>query len=491
MKKKLRSVIITFCVGVIALVSYFVAAKIISNNEGGNTTKTQLTSFSSSEIQSLKIELFDGDNYIITEDASQSSSSYYVPYKVTFTGVYDGVEFDSSRASSIMTNALRLSSTRTLQVDESDYALFGLDKPKSVLTFTKTNGDLFHIYIGAESTTTSSYYCKIDGSDDVYVISSANGRYFTSTSNDLRVKKITPITNVDNIKDVVWQYGENERIHVYRDNEYSIYNPFGMFYVESPWTNRRPVNPELFTEMIQGLSNINISGYITPKADGTEADLSDYGLDKPWGYYRIESIDGKVHEISIGDYENDEEIACYILDHTSNQIYLTYERTKFDFIQKYNALKITSIYLVNAKVDDIASIKITANGISTEEKTYLLDIKKTKKEDSEDYTYEYRLNGMTYREMALPMLYQSACGIRLQHMNKNYEHDDDAILELTYTPRDKDEKVKVFKFYNYNDNYCVVYENDVADVLVSTTAVNALIKAVNVVLEGGIPEYAV
>lgn len=123
MAKKLRSIIITLCVGVVALSAYFIVDAVMAKQESNKTTTTVLTSYAASEIASLKVTLQSGEYYFITENAAESTSSYIVPYKVTFNGVYEGIEYDSSRANSLMSAACNLSASRDLgKMDESEYA---------------------------------------------------------------------------------------------------------------------------------------------------------------------------------------------------------------------------------------------------------------------------------------------------------------------------------------------------------------------------------
>ena len=55
MTKKLRSIIITLSVGLIALVAYFVVDYIIQNQQADEVTKVKLTEFTASNIASLKV----------------------------------------------------------------------------------------------------------------------------------------------------------------------------------------------------------------------------------------------------------------------------------------------------------------------------------------------------------------------------------------------------------------------------------------------------
>ena len=166
MTKKLRSIIITLSVGAIALVAYFVAAHIINNQETASTTKVQLTDFSASNIASLKVTLQDGQYYYVTEDAAASTDGATVSYKVTFNGIYEGLAYNATTAKAMMKYACSLTAQRDLgTTDESEYVIYGLDNPLSVVTLTKLDGSTFNIYVGSPTDANSAYYCRVDGAD--------------------------------------------------------------------------------------------------------------------------------------------------------------------------------------------------------------------------------------------------------------------------------------------------------------------------------------
>ena len=84
MNKRLRSILVTLCVGVLALVVFFVVQTIINNQpDGGEGTKTnkQITKYEVGDVASVKVELANGEYYFVTEDAIASQGGSNVDRK--------------------------------------------------------------------------------------------------------------------------------------------------------------------------------------------------------------------------------------------------------------------------------------------------------------------------------------------------------------------------------------------------------------------------
>lgn len=498
MTKKLRSIIITVSIGLIALVAYFVVDHIIQNTEDPAATSVVLTNFSTSNVASLKVTLQDGQYYYVTENAESSDTDTTVSYKVTFNGIYEGLAYSASAAKNMMGYACALTAQRDLgAADESEYKLYGLDDPLSVVTLTMMNGETFNIYVGSLSGSDSAYYCRIDDSDHVYIIAGAYGDMFTREPNAMRISQFSVEVAADKVDTFTWKLGDNAPIYIYRELEASVFNPFTKYYVSSPWGNEMPINGDKFSELLESMDVLYISDYITPKVDGSEVVLADYGLDKPWGYYKITGTDGTVQEFSFGDYVDDANYYCYMLDHATNDIY-TVLRDKVSFIKNYTALIVTTPYIVNAYMRDIQYLTAEFDGktsIMEMKRTYLSEEEKKELEDAGDtvvdFTTKVVLDGVAYNDYALSMLYQCATGILIQAQNNNYEHAETPMLKLTFTPFDADTAPCVIEYYKIDGNFCAAYINGKCDFVVSVKAVQNYIDGVALVKAGGTPNYVV
>ncbi len=497
MPKKLRSIIITFCVGLVALGAYFIADNIIKNQEDPTSTKVTLIQYDTSSIASVKVTLANGEYYYVTEDADISAAGEStVAYKVTFNGIYENLAYDASAAKSLMTYACSLVAQRDLGVaDESELALYGLDEPQSVVTLTKiSDNSTVNIYVGAYSDSASSYYCKVDNSDHVYIISGAAGEMFTSEPNDMRISQFTVAVTTDTIETMTWKYMDDPEIYIYRELEDSVFNPYTKFFVGKPWSRHMPINGDAFAELVNGLTVLYINDHITPKLDGSEVNLADYGLDDPWGYYKLTGKDGAVQEFSFGDYSDEAEYYCYMLDHSDGHIY-TVARNRVSFIEEFKAVDVTTPYIFNAHSDNIQSVKAEYDGkvsileifrdyLSEEEKKELEE----NGEDVIDFTTYKKLDGVSYDEFNMGRLYQCAL-VQIQRVDNNYEHEAEALLKMTITPFDIDEDPLVIEYYRIDENFCAAYINGVCDFVVSAKAVTGYIQAIDDVKAGITPGY--
>ena len=116
MTKKLKSILISLCVCVLAVAAYFITEKILENSSSGPGTSTtvKLTNLSSENIVSIKVELSDGEYYYITEDAKATADAGSTVYKVTFSGIYEGLDYDKTTAKRLYSYASALSAQRDM-----------------------------------------------------------------------------------------------------------------------------------------------------------------------------------------------------------------------------------------------------------------------------------------------------------------------------------------------------------------------------------------
>ncbi len=491
MTKKLKKMVITLCIGALALCGFVIGSKIIENNqqEPGVAVNKDLTKYAADEIVSVKVQLKNGEYYYVTEDASQSSGSTVV-YKVTFNGVYEGLEYDESLAKQVVSYAALLSTTRDMGAQSEDVlSVFGLDEPVSTVTVALATGKEDVIYIGNMASGGTGYFCKMKGDDHVYVISPARGETLTTSVNGMRISKFVPIQALEETEKMEWQFNDGPYVSFYRDLEASIFNPTVNFYVDSPWKAPMPVNGETIEEVVSGMPVLEISGYVTPKADGSQAVLSEYGLDDPWGYFKLTGQDGSVMEMAFGDFIDEEtKYECYMLDKSTNHIYIV-NYAKASYLEDYTHFNITSPYVSIANMNDIEYVIAEYDGMKSVFKHERLS-NGTDNDGNVVYDSKYTLDGMEYEKDALGLLYRNAIAIKIQNQYKEgYEYEKEPMMVLTYVPFDTDEEPRVLKFYKINDDICAAEINGVLDIMVSVSDVQDYIDAVQIVKDGGRPPY--
>lgn len=489
MTKKFKSILVTFSIGLVVLISLAVVLNVLENMDEGEGTesKKQLTNFTVGNVASVKIELKNGEYYYITEDASSTTSGSLVQYKVTFNGIYEGIGYDASLSKQVVSYACQLTADRELIPKDGDLEYYGLDDPTSTVTILLYDGTEKHIYVGKVASGGTGYYCKVDGDDHVYLISAGKGETLIKTPNEMRVKQFTLPTTLENIEKAQWKYGKNDLVSIYRDLEATVFNPYLNYYVDSPWSKPLPVNADIINYMFKNLQTLYIDGYVTPKTDGTEAVLADYGLDDPLTYFKTELTDGTVYEFSFGDYTDDREYDRYMLDHSTGHIYMVYgDRAKY--FEAYTAIAVTSPYVIMANLDDIESVVAEYDG-RVSEFVHKRVSTGTSSEGEIIYENSYTLEGMTYSNTVMGLLYRNAIAMRVQNQYKGYDHETEAMLKLTFTAFDVDVEPKVVSFYKINENLCVAEVDGCKDLMVSIDDVQGYIDAIGMVKDGKTPPY--
>lgn len=490
MNKKIRSILITLCVGLVALISLAVVMKVLENmdTEDGTVSTKKLTNYTVGDVASVKVELSNGEYYYITEDASSSVGSSTVQYKVTFNGIYEGLEYDTTLSKQVVSYASQLTAQRDMGVQDKDnLSLFGLDTPASVITILLDDGTEKKLYIGNAASGGLGYYCLVDGDDHVYVIAPVRGETFLKTPNDMRVKQFVLPTSLEKIDKVEWKFGKNDYIRIYRDLESSVFNPYLNYYIDSPWTMPLPANGDDLNHLFENMTSLTVNEYITPKTDGSDVVMEEYGLADPWGYFKITCIDGTVYEFSFGDYSDDIEYYCYMRDHSTNQIY-TVPYARATHFADYTPIDVTSPYLILANLNDIESIVAQYDGKISD---FVHKRVSTGTDENGEvvYSHTYMLEGMTYENKKMELLYRNVIGMKVQNQYKGYSHEAEAMLTLTITAFDVDTEPKVISFYKINDDLCVAEIDGHKDIMVSVRDVQDYINAIDMVKNGQSPPY--
>lgn len=490
MNKKLRSILITVCVGFVALISLAVVMHVLENmeTEEGTVTTKQITDYTVGNVVSVKVELGNGEYYYITEDAGVTVTNGVVQYKVTFNGIYTDLEYDASLSKQVVSCACQLKATRDLGAkgsDELDY--YGLSTPTSTVTILLDDERESKLYIGNSSSGGTGYYCMLDGDDHVYVVNASYGETLIKTPNEMRVKKFVLPTSVENVSTVEWKYGNYDYIRIYKDLEISVFNPYLNYYIDSPWSMSLPVNGDDLNYLFENMISLSVFEYITPKTDGSQVNLEEYGLDDPWGYFKITCGDGTVYEFSFGNYSDDIEYYCYMRDHSTEQIY-TVPFSKATYFADFTPINMTSPYIISANLDDIASLVAEYDG-RVSDFVHKRVSNGTDEDGSPLYTNSYTLEGMTYDGEYMGLLYRNAIGIKVQNQYKGTAHEETPMLTLTFTPFDVDVEPKVISFYKINDDFCVAEIDGHKDLMVSVKDVQDYIDAIEKVKNGQKPDY--
>ena len=494
MGKKLKLLLIILIIIVLAVAGYFVVRAIV-NSEGGSSTETQYLNYcEASTIDNVRVSA-GGESFTVVnnmDDPDEDADDW----KVNFTGAYEGLEYDPTAATEIITSISGLIASRDLgEITEEEKASYGLAEPAGTVVMTKTNGDTLTVYVG-DQTGSNTYYCMVEGDNHVYVISNGDGRRFTRTQNDMRITTLPVYNELTDIYEISWRYDDNPLAVIRQNDGSSIFNPYTTYTVYEPWAMEMPVNGEAFPSMIESIHVITIAGYVTPTADGT-VDLADYGLDDPWGYYKIVTPDGEVQELSFGDFTDDTDYYCYFYDHTTEQIYYT-SYSSLSFLMT-DPMDVTAAYVLSANLSDIEYItSVQQNGqedvVQHIRKYYSQEeLDEMEEEPVNNFTSTYLLNGKEYSNDQISALYMTALSFRIRgtYNPDTMQLEEDPYFTITLTPfgASSPEDSREVVFYKYNDNFCVAFINGIADFVVPVEMIDRYVDALQTVKDGRVPPY--
>lgn len=175
---------------------------------------------------------------------------------------------DPAEISGIMTNLSSLEQQRVIEEDAKDLKEFGLAEPRVEVTF-KSGGKDHTLQIGAKTPTGSDLYAKLAGQPKVFLIPAYLDSTFNRKTFDLREKSVLKIDaqKVDSLT-------------VTSDGRTITFAK-----VNGTWQLTSPADPRSDPAAIDGLVSRVVGAQM--KSVAPNADLEEYGLDKPVATVRI------------------------------------------------------------------------------------------------------------------------------------------------------------------------------------------------------------
>ena len=146
----------------------------IPKEETTEETKTiKLTDYTDDKLSQISVENKDGVFVIEKKDTN------WVLVSPT------NIKADSSKLSSISTNASSIMADKLIEENPKDLSIYGLDKPVTV-TIKPKEGNEKVVLIGSLTPTKGGYYAMVKGEAKVYVIDSYTAEKLLFGKNDIR-----------------------------------------------------------------------------------------------------------------------------------------------------------------------------------------------------------------------------------------------------------------------------------------------------------------
>lgn len=313
MKKQLRYILITLAVA--AVVGLGALAAVLFIPDAPNDT--------SSVITSQKVIIYEKTD---TELSKMTVTNQYGSFEVTpkasgnfHIAELDQFETELSLIETLVDSYVTLSAKKLISESPEDMSLYGFDEPIATAKLEFPD-ETITVILGSAEPTTKGYYCKLENSDAVYLLTSGIGGRLLSSKLYYVDKTISP------------SYDENTGFEVDRLVLSGSIREKEIIVVPTPDSDEDDPYSEIFGyEIISPASApfdiTNGSDFLTSffllSADTVvelapdEETLAEYGFDNPYSVATVESSVGDF-KISVGKVEGEN---CYIMNDTQDVIY--------------------------------------------------------------------------------------------------------------------------------------------------------------------------
>lgn len=223
------------------------------------------------EAENASIQLMD-----LTEDDIAAFSYQYNGETITFVKEDGTWYLDSDREFPVKQSSIegKLSSvasttaSREIEISEDNLSDYGLDEPVNTITVTDSEGNKTILEIGDQNGTSSEYYCRLNESNKVYMISSSLDSMMSFDVYTVADMSSFPSISSDSIKELTVS-DKNQSKTLDSDDDSSAFTTISSLY----YTNQIDYNCEDMSEygLDQPQYTVTIK-YLEETEDETESD---------------------------------------------------------------------------------------------------------------------------------------------------------------------------------------------------------------------------
>ncbi len=330
---RLRTTILLLCVvAVLGLYIQFYEKKQLSTDEWNRLAKKVFVEFKPEMVKKLEIDR--ADTQLVLERVDLRHWAMKKPLEL---------KADASEVDSILAELEFLTKIGTVETEKGkalNLADYGLEKPKITASYWTGSADKHTFYVGEKRSGGNDVYMRLDGSEEVYMVSGALLEKLSKTLNDLRSKDVLDI-DPNAIDRVVLTYGSGEIIECAKSG--------------ADWRVVRPVadkgDNEKIIQLIYNLNAlvVNKENFITDDPKNIPA----FGLENPQiivtAYQK-----GAAQSVLLGHMRDDK---VYAKRQDGNAVFFLKEMTVGLFKKspnEFRAKKITGaldpLYVTNAEI---------------------------------------------------------------------------------------------------------------------------------------------
>lgn len=352
------------------------------------------------------------------------------------------IKADSSKLSSISTNASSIIADKVIEENPKDLSVFGLDKPVIVTLKLKDGGEKA-VLIGSQTPTKAGYYAKLKAETKVYVVDSYTAEKLLFKKNDIRDTTLYTLK----AEDVISLSMDRDGSNVFTSKKAT----------DVAWTMMKPiegnVNTAAIEPMLTALSGVAVKEFI----EENPADLGKYGLDKP-AYVMDFATSSKSFKLILGT-EKTKGSEIYAKLDGSNEVF-TIDETAFTFLDKpFKEIIEVFVYIVN--IDKVNKIELDMDGKKT---TFGLDVYKDKDGQADADKDKFTIDGKDASgkdendKQPFRTFYQELIGIGLDNIEPGATPSGTAEIAITYYLKEAPGTMKV-EFVPKDANYYYVIKN--------------------------------
>jgi len=186
------------------------------------------------------------------------------------------VRLDQSEITSVTWSLSNMRAEKIIDPEPADLGAYGLDKPRSRVIVTTSDGARVEYIAGNMTPSRSGYYAMMTGDPKVYLVPSYPGERLYLKLADVRDKNL-PTFEPGEVRHVILTAGKT-RIEIEPKEERDLWiSSFTTHVLTSPYKTRRGVAPDRFNSLLTFFKDLRVRDFI----DDSPTDLARYGLDKP------------------------------------------------------------------------------------------------------------------------------------------------------------------------------------------------------------------
>ncbi|MDR3120742.1 MAG: DUF4340 domain-containing protein [Clostridiales bacterium] len=305
------------------------------------------------DISTLTIEYETEEFVILKETVKEKTEGSdterdVVRYRLTNR---DDIRADSSKLSSAVSNFCSLTSSKVVEEAAADLAQFGFDGPSAALLTGKfQDGAEISLEIGAKNPTGDGYYVRRAGENKVYLGSMYSAERILIQKAAIADLAVTALAE-DGLARVSMKRAGEELFSAWRKAQYT-------WELDYPVT--APFNAQSASLIFESVKELAASSYIALGAD--EAEIAEYGLDKPKYELTFEPADGGAPTTLLFGREQNARTTIYAMLGGTTDIF-TLALTGFGYLDKPMKEFVDSFaYIVN--INQVNHITASFDGLT-------------------------------------------------------------------------------------------------------------------------------